>query len=487
MKERHLIRTNKIFLVIHIIVTIFITVGLMAQLTMSGMPPILSILPLILNFVLIIVGIITYAKKKNTTVYSQVVGYGFTCLYAIMLLLSQSNTPYPYIIPILLMLVLIMEKKPVLIVAVVALIVNVIRVIMNMSAATDPSVAIEGCMVEMIIIASTVIVSIQGVKLVIQFQEESIGELTGALDANNKTTDMVKSVARGVDTETSSAAEQIQMATELSKNLNESMNAISDGVTSVVDSINRQTEQTRAIQETVEETHGQTSAIVELMSDIREAVNSGGSAMSELMTTVKESISEIGEMEHSAQQLKLRTEEARGIVDVIVGISGQTNLLALNASIEAARAGESGKGFAVVADEIRNLAEQTRLETEHITEILNDLIANANQVSEKVQINVEHSTSESKLTSNADEQFNNIRQKTEALAQNIQVVEGQIAELKSANDLIVDSVSNLSASSQEISASIIEACDVSEENVRVVTDFADRISNISEHVKELNS
>ena len=62
--------------------------------------------------------------------------------------------------------------------------------------------------------------------------------------------------------------------------------------------------------------------------------------------------------------LKERTEAVKGIVDTIFSISSQTNLLALNASIESARAGEAGKGFAVVADQIRNLAEESRKETE---------------------------------------------------------------------------------------------------------------------------
>ena len=69
-------------------------------------------------------------------------------------------------------------------------------------------------------------------------------------------------------------------------------------------------------------------------------------------------------------------DEVSKLTDEILSISSQTNLLALNASIEAARAGEAGKGFAVVADEIRQLADSSR-ETANNIQRINEMVIDA--------------------------------------------------------------------------------------------------------------
>lgn len=74
------------------------------------------------------------------------------------------------------------------------------------------------------------------------------------------------------------------------------------------------------------------------------------------------------------------------VLESVNQISEQINLLALNAAIEAARAGEHGKGFAVVAQEVGKLAEESKVSTIQISEILGKITKKADELSGQINV-----------------------------------------------------------------------------------------------------
>ena len=79
-----------------------------------------------------------------------------------------------------------------------------------------------------------------------------------------------------------------------------------------------------------------------------------------------------------------RVDEISNVLGVIKTISDKTNILAMNATIEAARAGEGGRGFMVVAEEVRKLAGQTERSLSETTLIVQEVISDIHDISEKV-------------------------------------------------------------------------------------------------------
>jgi methyl-accepting chemotaxis protein len=96
--------------------------------------------------------------------------------------------------------------------------------------------------------------------------------------------------------------------------------------------------------------------------DLNDSVN----AVTQAAATMDGIASAFAALTEKVQVLDKASEQIAAILKTIEQIASQTNMLALNATIEAARAGEAGKGFSVVAGEVKGLAKQTSSATEEI-------------------------------------------------------------------------------------------------------------------------
>ena len=205
-----------------------------------------------------------------------------------------------------------------------------------------------------------------------------------------------------------------------------------------------------------------------------EAVTGGQQSVSDLQAQAEKMQAANRQVVGSVTKLIENAKAVEEITTQIFSISSQTNLLALNASIESARAGEAGKGFAVVAEEIRQLADETRKLTEGIQHIVEELQENADAAKNTVDHVMETADAEYELIGSASEQFAGIGEHMNGLDRNVQDIYRKIEEILESNHTIVDSISQISAVSEEVSASTQQAVEI-----------AGDTQNKARHVKKL--
>ncbi len=486
MAEKHLLRSQKL-LFSGVLVTLgFMLIGIIAQINMSGLPIIVSIVPLVLMVLFFITEIIAFFKFKGTPTFTMVSGYGMLVVYGAALLSGTSATTYPYVMPIIIGVMITMDRKMPIVMTWIFFALNAVRCILTIAQAKFVNLVIEGVMVEAIITILFTICLIRGAKMLSDFFNGSISEITETAEKNEAVAAKIVEVANDVNSKMEEVNASVLKIEEATNSMRDSLQGISEGVTDNTNAIMEQTDQTGNIERITEETSNKNKHIQETTASAKEAVDEGTGAMKLLSEQVDRAIESGQEMKDSAANLQQRSVEVRQITDMILNISSQTNLLALNASIEAARAGEAGKGFAVVADEIRQLAEQTKSATEQITAILDELAVDADDVVKKVDESVEISNTEHELAGNAADKFNDIRNSVEVLNTGTAEMAELMEELLAANKQIVDSVSTLSASSEEITASTQEVSDQSEENARLVANFTEIMDSISRGLEELS-
>ena len=128
-------------------------------------------------------------------------------------------------------------------------------------------------------------------------------------------------------------------------------------------------------------------------------------SVNKVIENTSQIVSKLSELKSSSIELDESSTEISEIISFIAGIADQTNLLALNAAIEAARAGEHGRGFAVVADEIRSLADNTKIATSKISNIISRVVDASKNILEESAIIEEFSSVSHKLVTDFDQNF----------------------------------------------------------------------------------
>ena len=485
LQEGQVKRVNKLMLTVMIVTSIFASIGLVSQLAMAtDMNPMLSILPLILVIINLIA---TIAVSINApAMLKTYVAFGYTVVYASMLLSSTSTSIYPYMIPVLIVMVMYFDRNLTVGMGVAFLILNFIRVIENFAQAEDPTAVIEVVMIEIIISILTFVGTSSGSKLLASFMKENMDEIETASAEREKVSEHIIQITDEVVGKVDVLKSSLDNLNESSSRVSDAMDQIGRGNEENVHAVELQTQMTNDIQQVVEETEKMTLEAVEASQEMLELLNKCLSDMEALVAKSVENTSVGNQMMGAAEKQQASSEQAMNITDMILSISDQTNLLSLNASIEAARAGESGRGFAVVANEISNLAAQTKNSTEQITRILQELKDNASEVSDKAGTTVDTANVQTELAEMTKQQLNESKKRSEELSEKLKYIKKDMKMIKDSNNKVVESTSSLMATSEEFNASTDEMIALTHKNMTQIEESLRLMSGISDKMAELS-
>lgn len=185
--------------------------------------------------------------------------------------------------------------------------------------------------------------------------------------------------------------------------------------------------------------------------------------------------------------LKEQSSKIKNITSCVSKLADQTNLLALNAAIEAARAGEQGRGFSVVAEEVNKLSAQTRTYTEDIEVVVNGLMGEMGKVTERI----------TKLVHANHKQYSELQETSQVFESNIPCIhtlrdsfldsQNILTHIEESSKHMLEHIENLSAVSQEISASS-EMTTASVNNLKVLKDeTTPYLENLVAHIEKLKT
>lgn len=424
-------------------------------------------------------------RKDPETVKLRWVGcIGFEIMYAYVLLTAANPLIFCYAFLTMVLTVIFSDLKFTLLFNLGVIILNIISVVIGlMNGISEQEVPQDEIQVLSIIVMSIFLHNVS--KGLFVNEQEKLKDIQTKEEAAEKTTNVIMET---VDRMNESIKDVLSAVDSLTKSTEETMDAmkeVTNGANETANSVQEEIQMTEDIRTSVNEVKEVSDVITDNMNSAMNEINEGRKNIDDLLSRVGES-KEAGEkVVEELRELELHTTQIHEITELIKNVASQTNLLALNASIEAARAGEAGKGFAVVADEITKLADQTSEATGNITALINDLSNKLTEVVGSINALMESNEAQNECANSAAESFERIAGSTDTAKSEGDVLGDVVEKLEHANATIIDSISTVSAVSEEVSAHATDTLETTEQNQDIVRNVADLIDSLSDDAKRL--
>lgn len=444
--------------------------------------------PLLIRTIVCVVAMIAsaafYRVMKTDFKYRHVCGVLMVVVYIVTLGTSVLNSMYAVVYPIAIMVMLFGDKILVTVGSSVAVLGILVRVIYS---GIQGTLTVTDAVIEVIFTFAACFLATVVVRTQIKHSAESIEAVQEGAAIQVRTSEDVVKLAGELN-------QKFVLAQEVSATLNETMdtthasvNEIAESSKMTAESVEQQTMQTADIQQSIQEVGQEASNIGNISDRTSKTVEEGVVLIEQLKKQAAEVAKINIETKATTEALNESIKDVQAITETILGISSQTNLLALNASIEAARAGEAGKGFAVVADEIRTLSESTRQATEQISAIIARLTQDAQTAAGSMMQSAEYAQKQNELIEQTGGKLSDIKEETDELHAGVLQVNASVQNIIAANTIIMDSISNLSAQSEEVAASTETVLAVSDSSMDALSNMNDVLQEISEISKQMES
>lgn len=420
---------------------------------------------------------VIYLKDKKSEKLFIIVTYMYLFIYIISLIARSNEFLQFSIIALLIIAILFYDIKSLLLFSFITLVTNIVHFIkwiydfynMNQTfqyaelssvAKTQMLYKIFELIFLLCILYTVVRTGTRGK----MFNRDIFGTISDEHDKQKEILGDVLAIAEVIQKNITSSNAIVVELGESTGIVNTAVSQISQSTQQTAENIQEQNVMTQSIQNSINDTVNRSQKMVSIANESSNSIGSSLIVMNDLKNESELIALTNKTLINSMLRLQEKTKEVQDIADIINNISDQTNLLSLNASIESARAGEAGKGFAVVANQIRKLAEQTKTSTGNIANILQELNLYAEEATKTVNDTIHASNHQSELITDASKNFNKINNNVTLLSEDIGNIDKLLVNLANANHTIVENISQISAATEEVTASSQEASVISEKS-----------------------
>ena len=239
------------------------------------------------------------------------------------------------------------------------------------------------------------------------------------------------------------------------------------------------------LSQTIEHISGEMEETTKNSENTKQVVTRSIGTMEVLSSQTKDTIAITSQVREDIRALEKKSAEIRGFVDVISEMASQTNLLSLNASIEAARAGEAGRGFAVVAEEIRKLADGSHQAASEINKVVETIEKQTRETVDTAVKAEEIVVEQAGTVNETKEAFGEIYQSTETILSDIKEITSSVESMDSQRGGTLESISNISAVSEQTAASSNAVYNIAQGQKDVVASLKNASDELKIKMKEL--